>query len=132
LNFISISCFFDFHKKVCSGSQNGQKLSADQYRACIRSRALNEASHPQLGFLAFHDELLLTNQTDLNQNLNSTSNNASANSGNGNISSHYELRSTKRHNSIPPVSGNNKHTTTVKNVIRAKNIPPQTTTRKVT
>lgn len=49
--------FHIWHPKVCTGITNGQRLTADQYRACIRSRALNEASHAQLGFLAFRDDI---------------------------------------------------------------------------
>lgn len=49
--------FHIWHPKVCTGMTSGQRLTADQYRACIRSRALNEASHAQLGFLAFRDDI---------------------------------------------------------------------------
>lgn len=53
--------FHIWHPKVCTGLSSGQGLTADQYRACIRSRALNEASHAQLGFLAFRDDIAAHN-----------------------------------------------------------------------
>uniref|UniRef100_A0A1B0C9S7 Hexosyltransferase n=2 Tax=Lutzomyia longipalpis TaxID=7200 RepID=A0A1B0C9S7_LUTLO len=58
--------FHIWHPKVCTGVASGQKLTADQYRACIRSRALNEASHAQLGFLAFRDDIAAHYQDDTN------------------------------------------------------------------
>ena len=44
--------FHLWHEKVCD-----PKLPYDQHKGCIRSKALNEASHPQLGMLAFKEEI---------------------------------------------------------------------------
>lgn len=49
--------------QVCTGDQ---QMSADQYRACIRSRALNEASHAQLGFLAFKEDVVINSNRPQN------------------------------------------------------------------
>lgn len=67
--------FHIWHPKVCTGVTSGQRLTADQYRACIRSRALNEASHAQLGFLAFRDDIAAHYQDNGNGNGNSNGRN---------------------------------------------------------
>lgn len=80
--------FHIWHPKVCTGVNSGQRLTADQYRACIRSRALNEASHAQLGFLAFRDDIAAHYQDNTvivggvgrTQNKSSSTNNSNSNS----------------------------------------------------
>ncbi|KAK6635666.1 hypothetical protein RUM44_000920 [Polyplax serrata] len=49
--------FHIWHPKRCDRNTDGQEMTLEQYKACIRARALNEASHAQLGFLAFKDEI---------------------------------------------------------------------------
>lgn len=79
--------FHIWHPKVCTGVSSGQRLTADQYRACIRSRALNEASHAQLGFLAFRDDIaahyqdntVIVGSSGRAQNKSSQSNNNNSN-----------------------------------------------------
>lgn len=81
--------FHIWHPKVCTGVTIGQKLTTDQYRACIRSRALNEASHAQLGFLAFRDDIAAHNQ-DLSGNYNKSLTNIRTNLRTVNL---YQIKS---------------------------------------
>lgn len=104
--------FHIWHPKVCtsaqmaggtaananSGNGNAQRLTADQYRACIRSRALNEASHAQLGFLAFRDDIAAHYQngsmaTDVGGGVGGVGGGSSS-SGSSSASSSYSSRFT--------------------------------------
>ncbi|XP_027862053.1 chondroitin sulfate N-acetylgalactosaminyltransferase 2 isoform X1 [Xiphophorus couchianus] len=44
--------FHLWHEKQCA-----DELTPEQYRMCIQSKAMNEASHPHLGMLVFRDEI---------------------------------------------------------------------------
>ncbi|KAM8924510.1 chondroitin sulfate N-acetylgalactosaminyltransferase 2 [Pelodytes ibericus] len=44
--------FHLWHEKQCV-----DELTPEQYRMCIQSKAMNEASHPHLGMLVFRDEI---------------------------------------------------------------------------
>ncbi|CAH2321753.1 chondroitin sulfate N-acetylgalactosaminyltransferase 2 [Pelobates cultripes] len=44
--------FHLWHEKLCV-----DELTPEQYRMCIQSKAMNEASHPHLGMLVFRDEI---------------------------------------------------------------------------
>lgn len=85
--------FHIWHPKVCTGITNGQRLTADQYRACIRSRALNEASHAQLGFLAFRDDIAAHYQD------NGVTNSKNFSKGNINVKA-YPLKTIKINNKL--------------------------------
>ena len=54
--------FHLWHEKTCD-----PKLNSDQYKSCIRSKALTEASHAQLGLLAFKDEVNIHKNLSKNQ-----------------------------------------------------------------
>lgn len=82
--------FHIWHPKVCTDTSSGQRLTADQYRACIRSRALNEASHAQLGFLAFRDDIASHYQD--HTNANSSNINFKSNHFKGNSSQNSEQK----------------------------------------
>lgn len=97
--------FHIWHPKICTDTLDGQRLTADQYRACIRSRALNEASHAQLGFLAFRDDIASHYQ----ENTNSHSSNSSLKTNYSKInSSHHSDRNGSKLNLVTMSSDDEK------------------------
>lgn len=46
------SLFHLWHEKQCA-----DELTPEQYRMCIQSKAMNEASHSHLGMLVFREEI---------------------------------------------------------------------------
>lgn len=44
--------FHLWHEKLCA-----DELTPEQYRMCIQSKAMNEASHSHLGMLVFREEI---------------------------------------------------------------------------
>lgn len=46
------SLFHLWHEKRCA-----DELTPEQYRMCIQSKAMNEASHSHLGMLVFREEI---------------------------------------------------------------------------
>lgn len=44
--------FHLWHEKLCA-----DELMPEQYRMCIQSKAMNEASHSHLGMLVFREEI---------------------------------------------------------------------------
>lgn len=100
--------FHIWHPKVCTGDQ---QMSADQYRACIRSRALNEASHAQLGFLAFRDDIVINHKQQNVQHIKTTQNKKPNQNNNQNT-----LKNSKHKNFV--IVNNSNKKSIVNNVVK--------------